>query len=143
MAALGLELGLRLDSLRLWLVKLLVRACLAAPGYALGSGMDSKLSVALLELFCALGFVVGGLVLGLCFVGLIGPRLMHHGGQGLEEIGAMLNGAIVGTLFGVLTAIGALLWASRPRRQRLATSALALAALTALFTGLVVQHFGS
>ena len=53
--------------------------------------MDSKLSIALLEAFCALGFVVCGVV----------------------------------------------------RRQRFATSALALAALTALFTAIVVQRFGA
>ena len=58
--------------------------------------MGHKLSVALLEAFCALGFVVCGVVLGFCFGGLIGPRLFSHGGQGLEEIGAMLNGAILG-----------------------------------------------
>ena len=103
--------------------------------------MDSKLSVALLEAFCALGFVVCGVVLGFCFGGLIGPRLLNHGGQGLEEIGAMLNGAILGTLLGVLAAVVAFFRVSRARRQRLATSALALAALTALFTGLVVQRF--
>jgi hypothetical protein len=102
--------------------------------------MESKLSVALLEAFCALGFVVCGVVLGFCFGGLIGPRLMNHGGQGLVEIGAMLNGAILGTLLGALAAVAAFK-TSRSRRQRLATSALALAALTALFTGLVVQRF--
>jgi hypothetical protein len=103
--------------------------------------MGHKLSVALLEAFCALGFVVCGVVLGFCFGGLIGPRLLHHGGQGLAEIGAMLNGAILGTLLGTLVAVMAFFRVSRDRRQRLATSALALAALTALFTGLVVQRF--
>jgi peptidoglycan/LPS O-acetylase OafA/YrhL len=103
--------------------------------------MESKLSVALLEAFCALGFVVCGVVLGFCFGGLIGPRLMNHGGQGLAEIGAMLNGAILGTVLGALAAVAAFFKASRSRRQRLATSALALAALTALFTALVVQRF--
>jgi hypothetical protein len=103
--------------------------------------MGQKLSVALLEAFCALGFVVCGVVLGFCFGGLIGPRLMNHGGQGLAEIGAMLNGTILGTLLGVLSAVAAFFRLSRERRQRLATSALALAALTALFTGLVVQRF--
>ena len=101
----------------------------------------SKLSVALLEAFCALGFVVGGLVLGFCFGGLIGPRLMNHGGQGLAEIGAMLNGAIVGALVGLLAAAAAFWRLSPGRRQRLATSALALAALTALFTAVMVQRF--
>jgi phosphotransferase system glucose/maltose/N-acetylglucosamine-specific IIC component len=38
-------------------------------------------------------------------------------------------------------AVAAFFKTSRSRRQRLATSALALAALTALFTGLVVQRF--
>lgn len=103
--------------------------------------MESKLSVALLEAFCALGFVVCGVVLGFCFGGLIGPRLFNHRGQGLADIGAMLNGVIVGTLLGVLAAVAAFFRVSRPRRQRLATSALALAALTALFTGLVLQRF--
>jgi len=106
-------------------------------------GMDSsKLSIALLEVFCALGFVVCGVVLGFCFGGLLGPRLVDHGGQGLAEVGAMLNGAIVGTLLGALAAVGAAFRLSRERRQRLATSALALAALTALFTGMALQRFG-
>jgi hypothetical protein len=105
--------------------------------------MDSKLSVALLEAFCALGFVVCGLVVGFCFGGLIGPRLVSHGGQGLAEIGAMLNGAILGTLLGVVVALAAFFRLPRPRRQRLATSALAFAALTALFTAVAVQRFGA
>jgi hypothetical protein len=41
----------------------------------------------------------------------------------------------------VLSAVTAFFRVTRERRQRLATSALALAALTALFTGLVVQRF--
>jgi uncharacterized membrane protein len=102
--------------------------------------MGHKLSLALLEAFCALGFVVCGVVLGFCFGGLIGPRLLSHG-QGFAEIGALLNGAILGTLLGTLMAVLAFFRVSRERRQRLATSALALAALTALFTGLVVQRF--
>ena len=104
--------------------------------------MDArKLSVALLEVFCALGFVVCGVVLGFCFGGLIGPRLFRHGGQGLAEIGAMLNGAILGTVLGFGSAVAAFFRLSRPRRQRLATSALALAAVTALFTAIMVQRF--
>jgi hypothetical protein len=103
--------------------------------------MDSKLSVALLEAFCALGFIVCGVVLGFCFGGLIGPRLVNHGGQGLEPIGSMFNGMILGTLSGFGAALLAFFRLSRAKRQRLATSALALAALTALFTALVVQHF--
>jgi hypothetical protein len=105
--------------------------------------MDSKLSIALLEAFCALGFVVGGVVLGFCFGGLIGPRLIDHGGQGLAEVGAMLNGAVVGAALGVVAAVAAFFRLSRARRQRLATSALALAALTALFTAVMVQRFGA
>lgn len=101
----------------------------------------SKLSVALLEAFCALGFVVCGVVLGFCFGGLIGPRLMHHAGQGFSEIGAMLNGAIIGTAGGLLAAIAAFFKLQLARRQRLATSALALAAVTALFTAVMVQRF--
>lgn len=105
--------------------------------------MDSgKVSVALLELFCAVGFVVGGVVVGFCFGGLIGPRLFSHGGQGLEEIGAMLNGAILGAACGVVAAIVAIFRLTRERRQRFATSVLALAARTALFTAVVVQRFG-
>jgi len=102
---------------------------------------SSKLSIALLEVFCALGFVVCGVVLGFCFGGLIGPRLMHHAGQGLAEIGAMLNGAIVGAVLGSLAAAAAFFRLPRERRQRLATSALALAALTAWFTAVMVQRF--
>jgi hypothetical protein len=105
--------------------------------------MDSKLSIALLEAFCALGFVVCGVVLGFCFGGLIGARLVNHGGQGLAEVGAMLNGAILGTLLGVAAAVTAFFRVSRARRQRLATSALALAAVTALFTAVAVQRFGA
>ena len=102
-----------------------------------------KLSVALLEVFCALGFVVCGVVLGFSFGGLLLPRLFSHGGPVLAEAGALLDGAILGTLLGVVAAVLALLRLSRASRQRLATSALALAALTALFTGLVVQHFSA
>jgi len=105
--------------------------------------MDSKLSIALLEAFCASGFVVCGVVLGFCFGGLIGPRLFDHGGQGLAEVGAMLNGAVLGSAAGVAAAVAAFVRLSRPRRQRLATSALALAALTALFTAVMVQRFGA
>jgi hypothetical protein len=102
--------------------------------------MDSwKLSVALLEAFCALGFVVCGLVLGFCFIGFIGPQLLSPGG--LLEGSAMLRGAILGTVLGAGVAVAALLRLSRPRRQRFATSALALAALTALFTGMALQRF--
>jgi hypothetical protein len=104
---------------------------------------SSKLSSLLLEVFCALGFVVCGVVVGFCFGGLIGPRLLGHGGQGLAEVGAMLNGAILGALLGVLAAVVALRRLSRARRQRFATGALALGALTALFTAMVVQHFSA
>jgi len=100
-----------------------------------------KLSVALLEVFCALGFVVCGVVLGFSFGGLIVPRLFNRGGPSLTEVGTLLNGAIWGTVLGVAAAVLAILRLSRARRQRLATSALALAAVTALFTGLMVQHF--
>lgn len=105
--------------------------------------MGSKLSIALLEAFCALGFVVCGVVMGFCFGGLLGPRLLGHRGQGLAEIGAMLNGAILGTTLGVAAAAAAFFRLSRARRQRFATSALALAALTALFTAVAVQRFGA
>jgi len=100
-----------------------------------------KLSVALLEVFCALGFVVCGVVLGFSFGGLILPRLFAHAGQGSTEVGALLNGAVLGTVLGVAAAVLAILRLSRARRQRFATSALALAALTALFTGMALQHF--
>ncbi len=102
-----------------------------------------RFSVALLEAFCALGFVVCGVVLGFCFGGLIGPRLFGHGGQGLEEIGAMFNGAILGAVLGLGAATAAWFRLSRERRQRLATGALALAAVTALFTAIVVQRFNA
>lgn len=104
--------------------------------------MDSwKLSVALLEAFCALGFVVCGLVLGFCFLGFIGPQLLSPGG--LLQGSAMLRGAIIGALLGVIVAVAAILRLSRVRRQRFATSALALAALTALFTAMALQRFGA
>jgi hypothetical protein len=99
-----------------------------------------KLSVALLEVFCALGFVVCGVVLGFSFGGLILPRLFSHGAHGLTEV-ALLNGAIFGSVVGVAAAALAIWRLPRARRQRFATSALALAALTALFTAVVVQRF--
>jgi hypothetical protein len=103
--------------------------------------MDStKLSVALLEVFCALGFVVCGVVVGFSFGGLIGPRLLGHG-QGLAEVGPMLTGVVVGAVLGSVAAVVAIWRLPRSRRQRFATSALALGALTALFTALAVQHF--
>jgi len=101
-----------------------------------------KLSIALLEVFCALGFVVCGVVLGFSFGGLILPRLFSRG-PGVTEVAALFNGAILGTVLGVAAAVLAILRLSRARRQRLATSALALAAVTALFTGLMVQHFSA
>ncbi len=104
---------------------------------------STKVSIALLEAFCALGFVVCGVVLGFCFGGLIGPRLVSHDEQGLVAVHAMLNGAVLGTTLGVLAAAAAFFRLSRARRQRFATSALALAALTALFTAMVVQRFGA
>lgn len=55
----------------------------------------------------------------------------------------MLNGAILGTALGVAAATAAFLRLTRARRQRLATSALALAALTALFTAVAEQGFGA
>jgi len=105
--------------------------------------MDSKFSIALLEVFCGLGFVVCGVVMGFCFGGLIGPRLLGHGGQGLADASALLNGALLGTALGVAAAVAAFFRLSRMLRQRFATSALALAALTALFTAIVVQRFGA
>jgi len=105
--------------------------------------MESKFSIALLEVFCALGFVVCGVVLGFCLGGLVGTRLVDHGGQGVAELGALLNGAILGTVLGVAAAAAAFFGLSRARRQRFATSALALAALTALFTAVAVQRFGA
>jgi hypothetical protein len=103
---------------------------------------STKVSIALLEAFCALGFVVCGVVLGFCIGGL-GPRLLSHDEQGLVALGGMLIGAILGTLLGVVAAAAAFFRLSRARRQRFATSALALAALTALFTAMVVQRFGA
>ena len=105
--------------------------------------METKFSIALLEAFCALGFVVCGVVLGFSFGGLIGPRLVGHGGQGLAEVGAMLNGAILGAVLGVAAAVVAFFRLPLARRQRFATSALALSALTALFTAVAVQRFGA
>src|SRR5690349_166474 len=98
-----------------------------------------KLSIALLEVFCALGFVVCGVVLGFSFGGLILPRLFSP--HGLTEVGTLFNGAIFGSVLGVAAAAAAIWRLPRARRQRFATSALALAALTALFTAVVVQRF--
>jgi hypothetical protein len=44
-------------------------------------------------------------------------------------------------VLGVVAAVVAILRLPRSRRQRFATSALALGALTALFTALALQHF--
>jgi len=101
----------------------------------------SKLSVALLEAFCALSFVVCGVVVGFCLGGLVAPRFLGHGGQGLEEIGMMFNGAILGAGLGIALAVVAALRLPRERRQRFATSALALAAVTALFTAIAIKRF--
>lgn len=101
----------------------------------------SKLSIALFEASCALGFLACGVVLGFCFGGLIGPRLMHQAGAGLAQMGAMLHGTILGGVLGSSVAVAAFFRLPRARRQRLATSALALAALTALFTAVMVQRF--
>ncbi len=100
----------------------------------------SKLSIALFEASCALGFLACGVVLGFCFGGLIGPRLMHHA-EALAQVGAMLHGAILGAVLGSSAAVAAFFRLPPARRQRLATSALALAALTALFTAVMVQRF--
>ena len=105
--------------------------------------MDSKLSVALLEVFCALSFVACGLVLGFCAGCLAGPLLFARDEQGLMKIWAIASGALVGTTLGVSAAGVAYFRLPRARRQRFATSALALAAVTALFTGVAVQHFNS
>lgn len=99
---------------------------------------SSKWSIALLEVSCALGFVVCGVVLGFCFGGLLGPLLVNHGAQSLV---ALRGGAATGTVLGAAAATAAYFRLSRMRRQRLATNALALAALTALFTAVVVQRF--
>jgi hypothetical protein len=101
----------------------------------------SKLSIALLEASCALGFLACGVVLSFCFGGLIGPRLMHHGAPSLAELGAMFQWAIWGAVLGSVAAVTAFVGLPPERRQRWATSALALAALTALFTAVVVQRF--
>jgi hypothetical protein len=102
----------------------------------------SKLSIALFEASCALGFLACGVVLGFCFGGLIGPRLLlHQAGAGLAQVGAMLHGTILGGVLGSSVAVAAFFKLPRARRQRLATSALALAALTALFTAVMVQRF--
>ncbi len=103
--------------------------------------MDSKLSIALLEVFCGLSFVVGGVVLGFCAGWLGSPLAYPHDAQGLMRGMAVLCGAIVGALLGISGAGVAYFRLSRGRRQRVATSVLALAALTALFTGVAVQHF--
>jgi hypothetical protein len=50
-------------------------------------------------------------------------------------------GAVVGALLGISGAVLAYFRLVRERRQRVATTALALAALTALFTAIAVQHF--
>ncbi len=110
-------------------------------GYIESSRMDSKLSIALLEVFCGLSFVVCGVVLGFCVGWLGSPLLFPHDAQGLMRGLAVLSGAIVGALLGISGAVAAYFRLSRERRQRVATTALALAAVTALFTAVAVQHF--
>ncbi len=103
--------------------------------------MDSKLSIALLEVFCGLSFVVSGVVLGFSVGWLGSPLFYPRDEQGLMRGLAVLCGAIVGALLGISGAGVAYFRLSRARRQRVATSVLALAALTALFTAVAVQHF--
>src|SRR3954471_7108130 len=117
------------------------RAPRVRDGYIQDSRMDSKLSIALLEIFCGLSFVVCGVVLGFCVGWLGSPLLFPHDEQGLMRGLAVLCGAIVGALLGILGAAVAYFRLVRERRQRVATTALALAALTALFTAVAVQHF--
>ena len=101
---------------------------------------SSKWSIALLEASCALGFVACGVVLGFCFGGLLGPLLVN---PDVQSVAALRGSAAVGTLFGAAAAVAAYFRLSRARRQWLATNALALAAVTAFFTAVVVQRFAT
>ena len=117
------------------------RALTASNEYIEGSRMDSKLSIALLEIFCGLSFVVCGVVLGFCVGWLGSPLVFPHDEQGLMRGLAVMSGAVVGTLLGISAALLVYFRLVRERRQRVATTVLALAALTALFTAVAVQHF--
>jgi uncharacterized membrane protein YeaQ/YmgE (transglycosylase-associated protein family) len=110
-------------------------------GYIEGSRMDSKLSVWLLEVFCGLSFVVGGVVLGFCAGWLGSPLIFRHDDMGLMRGLAVLSGAVVGALVGITVAAAAYFGFSREQRQHGATIALALAASTAMFTAVAAQHF--
>lgn len=99
------------------------------------------LQLMLAEALCFAGFVLGGVVMGFCLGGLLGPRLFGRGGQGLEELGFMFNGAILGGGLGAVAAVAAVVGLRRPLRRRLAGFVGVMAGLTALVTAIAVRYF--
>jgi hypothetical protein len=104
--------------------------------------LASKLVSAFVELSCFASFVACGLVVGFCAGGLFGPALFGRGGQGLEELGFMFNGAILGAGAGLLVALFALRL-PRERRRRLGVLAVVLGGSTAAVTALAVNLFNA
>jgi hypothetical protein len=96
----------------------------------------------LVEVLCFASFVGCGLVVGFCAGGLFGPRLFGRGGQGLEELGFMFNGAILGAGAGVITALLTLRM-QRVRRRNLAVLAVLVGASSAALTALAVKLFNA
>ena len=104
--------------------------------------MPSKPLFFFVELLCFTSFVLCGLVVGFCAGGLFGPALFGRGGQGLEELGFMFNGAILGAGAGLLVALFALR-SPRERRRRLAVIAVVIGTATAGLTALAVNLFNA
>lgn len=95
--------------------------------------------------FFAVLFVVtmtlSALVVGFCAGGLLHAAFGRS--EGLADLGAMFNGAIVGALLGLVTSL-LLLWRASPQtRLRVGISALGIAAFGALGTWIAVSMFGA
>ncbi len=101
-----------------------------------------KVVTVLIELLCFASFVACGVVVGFCAGGLFGPRLLGRGGQGLEELGFMFNGAILGALAGAVTGLFTLRL-PRNRRRNLAVLAVGIGASSAGLTALAVKLFNA
>jgi hypothetical protein len=104
--------------------------------------LASKLISLFVELLCFASFVACGLVVGFCAGGLFGPALFGRGGQGLEELGFMFNGAILGAGAGLVFALAALRFPPS-RRKRLAVTAVAIGAASAGLTAIAVNVFNA
>lgn len=92
------------------------------------------------DLLCGLLLFASGVVLGFCLGGWLGPLLFWSNG-GLEELGFLFNGAILGGGSGVLVFLVTLRTLARPRRLRLSLGALGVAAVGAFATWGAVALF--